>query len=47
MFMDEEIDYGVRQGPVERRESISAFRQEVLEKLGRLEVKMDMLARNG
>ena len=45
--MDEEIDYSARQGLVERRESMSAFRQEVLEKLGRLEAKMDMLAGNG
>lgn len=45
---DEEISLGERtQAPVVFRMSTSEFQQEVLEKLGRMEAKMDMLVGNG
>ncbi len=45
---DEEVGFGERvQAPVVFRMSTSEFQQEVLEKLGRMEAKMDMLVGNG
>jgi hypothetical protein len=45
---DEEIGFGERaQAPVVFRMGTSEFQQEVLEKLGRMEAKMDMLVGNG
>jgi len=45
---DDEIGFGERvHPPVVFRMSTSEFQQEVLEKLGQLEAKMDMLVGNG